>query len=330
MWMSAAAAVSGVALVSWVGLDLMQPAANTRLQRSPAGPVQAQSLAEPAARSVGRHGATGGSAPLRAYLVAHHGYSPTGSMQGVALYARGVSDISDQRTLMIFRAVCLAAALDRAARSTWAQGQSEALGMLSRAVTASEKTSYAGTFVYQSGTNVETSHIAHHVDAAGNSIERLEVLDGSPREVVRVNDEVRCYLPKEKVVIEDRRGSRKTFPSLLPEAVGSLADFYSRSSSARRAGLPASRHIPCCSSRRTGSVIGYMFWIEARSGLLLKARMVNERGEPIEQFAFAQLKIGEPLSDERCALALAVHVRPAGRCIRPARRPGRTWMSAGS
>jgi sigma-E factor negative regulatory protein RseA len=32
-------------------------------------------------------------APLRAYLVAHHGYSPTGSMQGVALYARGVSDI---------------------------------------------------------------------------------------------------------------------------------------------------------------------------------------------------------------------------------------------
>ena len=127
---------------------------------------------------------------------------------------------------MIFRAVCLAAAL-ACSTPTWAQGQSEALGLLSRAVSASEKTSYAGTFVYQSGTNVETSHIAHHVDAAGNSVERLEVLDGSPREVVRVNDEVRCYLPKEKVVIEDRRGSRKTFPSLLPEAVGSLADFYS-------------------------------------------------------------------------------------------------------
>jgi sigma-E factor negative regulatory protein RseB len=204
---------------------------------------------------------------------------------------------------MIFRAVCLAAAL-MCSTSSWAQGQSEALGMLSRAVTASEKTSYAGTFVYQSGTSVETSHIAHHVDASGNSIERLEVLDGSPREVVRVNDEVRCYLPKEKVVIEDRRGSRKTFPSLLPEAVGSLTDFYAikLGPQGRVAGFDAHSVLL---EPKDGFRYGYMFWIEARSGLLLKARMVNERGEPIEQFAFAQLKIGEPLSDEDVRSRLA-------------------------
>ena len=204
---------------------------------------------------------------------------------------------------MIFRAVCLAAAL-ACSTPTWAQGQSEALGLLSRAVSASEKTSYAGTFVYQSGTNVETSHIAHHVDAAGNSVERLEVLDGSPREVVRVNDEVRCYLPKEKVVIEDRRGSRKTFPSLLPEAVGSLADFYSikLGPQGRVAGFDTHSVLL---EPKDGFRYGYMFWIEARSGLLLKARMVNERGEPIEQFAFAQLKIGEPLSDSDVRSRLA-------------------------
>lgn len=196
---------------------------------------------------------------------------------------------------MIFRAVCLAAAL-LCSTFTWAQGQSEALGMLSRAVSASEKISYAGTFVYQSGTNVETSHIAHRVDAAGNSLERLEVLDGSPREVVRVNDEVRCYLPKEKVVIEDRRGSRKTFPSLLPESVGALTDFYSikLGPPGRVAGFDA---YSVLLEPKDGFRYGYMFWIEAGSGLLLKARMVNERGEAIEQFAFAQLKIGEPLSD---------------------------------
>lgn len=204
---------------------------------------------------------------------------------------------------MIFRAVCLAAALT-CSMSTWAQGQSEALGMLSRAVSASEKTSYAGTFVYQSGTNVETSHIAHRVDAAGNSVERLEVLDGSPREVIRVNDEVRCYLPKEKVVIEDRRGSRKTFPSLLPESVGSLTDFYSikLGPSGRVAGFDANSVVL---EPKDGFRYGYMFWIEVRSGLLLKARMVNERGEPIEQFAFAQLKIGEPLSDDDVRSKLA-------------------------
>jgi sigma-E factor negative regulatory protein RseA len=94
MWMSAAAAVSGVALVSWIGLDLMQPGSEHQIAAvTPPAPVQVV-LAEPAAVEasvvVAQQAA---QAPLRAYLVAHHGYSPTGSMQGVALYARGVSDI---------------------------------------------------------------------------------------------------------------------------------------------------------------------------------------------------------------------------------------------
>jgi sigma-E factor negative regulatory protein RseA len=93
-WMSAAAAAAGVALVSWVGLDLMQPGSEQQVA-AVVPPVSAQLvLATPApveAPVVMAQQAA--PAPLRAYLVAHHGYSPTGSMQGVALYARGVSDI---------------------------------------------------------------------------------------------------------------------------------------------------------------------------------------------------------------------------------------------
>lgn len=81
LWMPAAAAVAGVALVSWLGLDLMSADA----------PVQLAVLPEQAPVTVTASASV--EAPLRAYLVAHHGYSPTGSMQGVALYARGVSDI---------------------------------------------------------------------------------------------------------------------------------------------------------------------------------------------------------------------------------------------
>ena len=83
--MPAAAAVAGVALVSWLGLDLMSSGEPMQVATAAAtnAPVQATSRVE---------------APLRAYLVAHQGYSPTGSMQGVALYARGVSDIqNDER-----------------------------------------------------------------------------------------------------------------------------------------------------------------------------------------------------------------------------------------
>ncbi len=204
---------------------------------------------------------------------------------------------------MIFRAVCLCVAI-LGAPLCWAQAQSDALGMLGRAVSASQTTSYSGTFVYQSGAIVETSRIAHYVDAEGNSIERLEVLDGSPREVVRVNDEVRCYLPKERVVIEDKRGSRKAFPSLLPDSIGSLTDFYAikRGPSGRVAGFDTQSVVL---EPRDAFRFGYMFWIEAQTGLLLKARMVNERGEAIEQFAFAQLQIGLPVNREDVRSRLA-------------------------
>ncbi|MCZ7654833.1 MAG: hypothetical protein M5R42_11945 [Rhodocyclaceae bacterium] len=53
----------------------------------------------------------------------------------------------------------------------------------------------------------------------GRTYEKLEVLDGSPREVVRNNDEVRCFLPEDKLVIVEKRGKIKTFPALLPASV---------------------------------------------------------------------------------------------------------------
>jgi len=79
-----------------------------------------------------------------------------------------------------------------------AQAQSpETLAWLRKMHEASQKLSYSGTFVYQQGTRSETSRITRY--GAGD-IERLEVLDGNPREIIRTKDTVRCYLPDIKVV----------------------------------------------------------------------------------------------------------------------------------
>lgn len=69
----------------------------------------------------------------------------------------------------------------------------EGLKLLERVAIAAQQLNYAGVFVYQSGNRSETSRITHLGDGA-NEFERLEVLDGSPREIIRQNDEVRCYL----------------------------------------------------------------------------------------------------------------------------------------
>lgn len=172
----------------------------------------------------------------------------------------------------------------------------DALAWLQKMASAAQKLNYTGTFTYQSGGNSETSRITHLVDAAGEQ-EKLEVLDGSPREVVRSNDEVKCFLPDDKLVIVEKRGRYKTFPALLPASVSTLGEFYliRLGDVSRVAGFDSQLILlePKDTLR-----YGRHLWAEINSGLILKARTVNERNETIEQFAFTQLQINVPINKE--------------------------------
>lgn len=177
-----------------------------------------------------------------------------------------------------------------------AEPQGDAAAWLQKMAVAAQKLNYTGTFTYQSGGNSETSRITHVVDATSEQ-EKLEVLDGSPREVIRTNDEVKCFLPEDKVVIVEKRKQYKAFPALLPSSVGSLGEHYQirKGETARIAGFDSQLIIL---EPKDNLRYGHMFWAETNSGLLLKARMVNEKNEPIEQFAFTQLQIGGAIDRE--------------------------------
>lgn len=172
----------------------------------------------------------------------------------------------------------------------------EALAWLQKMALAAQKLNYTGTFTYQSGGTSETSRITHLVDPSGER-EKLEVLDGSPREVVRSNDEVKCFLPDEKVVIVEKRGQYKAFPALLPTSVGNLTEHYQvrMGDVSRVAGLDSRLIIlePKDTLR-----YGHHIWADVNSALILKARMLDERNETIEQFAFTQLQINGVIDRE--------------------------------
>src|SRR5947208_12748452 len=102
---------------------------------------------------------------------------------------------------------------------------SQALEWLRRMQEATHKLSYSGTFVYQHGGRSETSRITRFSDPAGD-IEKVEVMDGVPRELVRTRDTVKCYLPDSKVVKVERRTGEREFPALLPDAVALLGQHY--------------------------------------------------------------------------------------------------------
>lgn len=172
----------------------------------------------------------------------------------------------------------------------------DGLALLQRIAQGSRQLTYSGTFVYRSGGKVDTSRIAHSL-TDGLEVERIEALDGSPREVLRAGSEVKCFFPEEKLVIVENRSSQRGFPALLPAGLGSLPEHYAiRSGGSGRVAGVKSRAVLL--QPRDDLRYGHELWMDAASGLLLKANLVGERGETLESFAFTEVKIGGPLERE--------------------------------
>jgi sigma-E factor negative regulatory protein RseB len=179
--------------------------------------------------------------------------------------------------------------------STVAQAQSpETLSWLRKIHDATQRLSYTGTFVYENGGRTETSRITRYVDAGGD-IEKLEVMDGVPREIVRTRDTVRCYLPDSRVVKIDRRTER-TFPALVPERISALARHYdiSLGETRRIAGFDCQAVVL---QPKDNLRYGYKLYADVRSGMLLQAVTVDPTGRNVEQFRFTQLSIGNVTRD---------------------------------
>ncbi len=192
-------------------------------------------------------------------------------------------------------ALCLSASLARA--ETRADTSGDGLRWLQRIGSAADKFSYSGVFIYHSGARTETSRITH-VTEGGHEFDRLDVMDGSPRQVFREDSETRCVLPESRLVVVERHSPRRSFPAILPDGLGALSDYYSIRKGAldRVAGFDAQViEIEPKDEFRYGR----HFWVEQSSGLLLRSTLVGERGEPRESFAFTELKIGGAINKEQ-------------------------------
>ena len=167
----------------------------------------------------------------------------------------------------------------------------DALQWLQKIYAGTKRLSYSGVFVYQQGSQSETSRIARLVDASGTH-ERLETQDGTPTEIIRDNDLVTCYLPASMTVKIDRRSSQKlSFPDILPEQFKELTGYYSvkLGEAGRIAGHDCQGIVL---EPRDKMRYGYKLCVDRGTGMLLKVRTFNEENDLVEQFTFLQLKIG--------------------------------------
>jgi len=161
---------------------------------------------------------------------------------------------------------------------------------LERAAQAARSTSFAGTFAHSNGDRASAVRITH-VSSGNDEHERIEPLDGPPHEIVRHNDEMLCYFPDAKTVRLDRRVTARFFPAVV---------------SATSATVVASYEVTLGLTER---MLGYdCRWIrldprdalryaqrlcsELNTGLVIRAKTLNEQQQVIEQYTFTDLKLG--------------------------------------
>jgi len=155
---------------------------------------------------------------------------------------------------------------------------------------AAQRTNYTGTIVYQRGDEVRSSRIVHFFDGTA-ARERVQTLDGRPREFIRQGDEVQCLYPKLHRVVIEQTGGRATFPALGQFDLGRVLEHYvlTVGDVERVAGLECRvlQLMP-----RDALRYGYKLWVEPDSGLLLKTQVVGGDDSVIEQIAFSDVRVG--------------------------------------
>ncbi len=181
--------------------------------------------------------------------------------------------------------------------AAFAQSDPAAMQWLQRIYSATQRLSYTGTFVYHHDDQVETSRITRVVDASG-PVEKLEILDGMPREIIRSRDQVVCYLPSIMTVRIDKQGARHPFPLVLPDQLKDVAESYV----VRKGGVEriAGRDCQVIVLGPSDALrYGQTLCADLATGMLLKAQTLNEKHEMLETFAFTQLRIGGYISREK-------------------------------
>lgn len=203
-----------------------------------------------------------------------------------------------------FLSLCMTAALCAVVGQAWAQSQApemvakswpsgvQALVDIQR---AAYELNYRGVFTYQYGNSMQSSRVTHVFD--GKDVrERLEVLDGKPREYLRVNEDVIALIPEHQTILRERRRG-DWFPGLLLSDPKGIETYYSIELK-QELGRVAGRNCRVIDILpRDQNRYGYRLCADEQTGLLLRARTIAEDVQMVEQIAFTQLTMNPKVTE---------------------------------
>lgn len=164
----------------------------------------------------------------------------------------------------------------------------EAREWLARIHTAAHRSNYQGTLVSSADGALSSSRVAHFCDDR-DSFERVEVLDGRMQQTYRHNDRVTTLWPQSRVaVVEEREPKLASLRQVLdPRAQEQyeLRDLGADHVAGREARV-------LLLEPRDALRFAQRLWIDAKSGLVLRADVLGARQQVLESSAFSEVEIG--------------------------------------
>jgi len=176
-----------------------------------------------------------------------------------------------------------------------AAADSTALQYLQRMNHALKSLNYHGTVVYSSGSTVDSMQVFHKVSPSGEQ-ERLIHLSGEPREVLRTNDVVTCYMPEVRSVMVGKRSLGTAFSARFNVNHPLFSPNYDLvvEGSDRVAGKST---LVLRILAKDHYRYGYRLWLDKDNFLLLKSALLDPAGNVLEQAMFAKLEVVSNIPD---------------------------------
>lgn len=184
-----------------------------------------------------------------------------------------------------------------------ADAQLTALDYIGKMGQALQNLNYHGSMVYINGGQVESLQLIHKNDG-GKESERLVHLSGEPREVIRKNDVVTCYLPDSRsVVVGQRRFNNHLFAKLTTNLEQFAPNYSFIIAGTNRVAGKEARIIEI--TPKDPFRYGYRLWIDQDSNLLLKSELVDGNDTVLEQMMFTQIEIVDDIPETMLAPAIS-------------------------
>jgi len=184
---------------------------------------------------------------------------------------------------------------------------SEVQDLLGRLAAAERQQSFQGTFIYERNGSFSTHAVWHRVEEGGQIRERLLQLDGPAQEVLKVDGQAQCVTG----ALADQVSEGQAWPARQLDAE-QLGKWYSMrvAGQSRIANRPADVLVL---EPKDQHRYGFELYLDRETGLPLKSLLLNERGQLLERFQFAQLDTSTPVENamQPSSACRAVRLRAA-------------------